>query len=267
MTASAARTPDDLLRLAEVALHEGRPDTTLELCRELLETAPEHPGALFLAAEAHRDLREAPEAEARYRLLLDRDPDRPDAWAGLGATLFDQCFFDDAERCFRRALRLAPGTVEALYGRALVRERRGDHRGARRDYLRAWRLSTQHRVPTPLRDEEVRRLLVEAVDGMDEGVQAWVASTPILVQEVPEASVCDAYDPPASPAELLGHLTASMHDDPKGGLRWSSFPPAILLYRRNLARWADDRDQLAQALRESVLAHASEWLRTPHHEA
>ncbi len=54
---------EDTLDQAEDALDRGDPEAALELCEEVLGAEAAHPGALFLAAEAHRDLRELPQAE------------------------------------------------------------------------------------------------------------------------------------------------------------------------------------------------------------
>ena len=87
-------TRSEILTLAEDALVEGRPEDTLELCREILAREPGHTDALYLEAEALRDLRESTEAEDVYRRLLEGDPGRGEGWSGLGFVLFDQARFD-----------------------------------------------------------------------------------------------------------------------------------------------------------------------------
>lgn len=255
-----ALPPQDLLHQAEAALVDGRPEDTLALCRQLLSEDPRHLGARFLEAEALRDLRDDDEAEASYKLVLSVHPDHSEAWSGMGAVQFDQGRFDEADRCFGRAIRLRDDNADAYYGRAMLRERRGDLRGARRDYLRAWRLSDRYPLPERLTPEDAAALLQDAAGAADEGVRAWLSATPIVLLDVPDLDTCDAYEPPASPAELLGHVTLPLA--PEGaGRSITTFPPTVLLYRRNLERYASDRLQLLEALRHGIVAHVAAWLR------
>ncbi|MCB9664182.1 MAG: tetratricopeptide repeat protein [Alphaproteobacteria bacterium] len=252
--------PSDLLAEAETALVEGRPEATLELVREILERQPNHAGAMFLEAEALRDLREATEAEARYRRVLHAEPQNADAWSGLGSAMVDQGLFDEAGACFARALRCRPDHADATYGRAMVRERRGDAAGARRDYLRAWRLSSRYPLPRRLEDAEVRALLLEAAEEADPAVAAWLRAAPVVILDTPDLSTCEAYDPPASPVELIGHVPLSLLPEGAGPQPWTLAAPPVLLFRRNLERYAHDRAQVVEALRDGVVAHAGTWL-------
>ena len=151
--------PDHLFDLAQAALHEGRPETTVDLCRQLLRSQPDHAGAMLLQAEAHRDMNEEVAAELCYRRLLAHQPELGEGWSGMAGVMFDQGRVDEAAGCFSRALRVSSDLPEAYYGRALVRERRGEHVSARRDYLRAWSLSPAHPVPGVLGDADVLGLL------------------------------------------------------------------------------------------------------------
>ncbi len=244
-------TPDHLFDLAQAALHEGRPETTVDLCRQLLRTQPDHAGAMLLQAEAHRDLNEEVAAELCYRRLLAHQPDLAEAWSGMAGVMFDQGRVDEAASCFSRALRVSADLPEAYYGRALIRERRGDHVGAHRDYLRAWSLSPGHPVPAELTDHDVLVLLAEAMTDAEEDVRGWLSTAAIQVMDVPSVEVCAAYDPFAPPAELLGHV-------PLDGAR--SLVPALLLFRRNLARYATDQTGLLASLKEGISVQIDAWM-------
>lgn len=244
-------TPDHLFDLAQAALHEGRPETTVDLCRQLLRSQPDHAGAMLLQAEAHRDLQEDVAAELCYRRVLAHQPELAEAWSGMAGVMFDQGREDEAASCFARALRVSADLPEAYYGRALVRERRGDHVGARRDYLRAWALSPAHPLPGELSDADVLALLRESMASTDDDVRGWLGTAAIEVQEVPSIDTCAAYDPFAPPAELLGHV-------PLDGAR--ALVPAVLLFRRNLARYSADREALLASLREGVSVQIAAWM-------
>lgn len=257
---------DDLLALAASALDQGDPDGALELCRQLLAHEPLHLRALFLEAEAYRDLRETEEAEDRYRNILRLDPDHSEAWSGMGATMFDSYRFEEARHCFARALRAEPLNADGYYGRALLRERRGDHRGAQRDYVRAWRGSTNYPLPRTLTDAEIRRLLSQAAEGLDPAVGVALAQVTLVIQDLPDTDLCELYHPPASPAELLGHFSAPHAADREAGLPWSNLPPALIVFRKNLERYASEEEHLQEALRQTLLAHVADWLGVePHH--
>jgi tetratricopeptide (TPR) repeat protein len=253
-------TPDELLVLAEAALDQGRPDTTLELCRQLLEILPDHPTALFLEAEALREMQDPESATWRYRRVIETHPAHAEAWSGLGLVLFEQTEFDEALVAFQRAVRLAPDNADAYFGRAMVRERRGDHDGARRDYLRAWRLSPSHPPPEELTDAAVTALLREAAEREDPLVAAWLEHLPILVAEVPDSATCHSWEPLASPSGLLGHFTGTSLATQTTAARPGAFLTPVVLYRRNIARLAFDRDQLLDELEHTVVRDLHEWL-------
>ena len=173
--------------------------------------------------------------------------------------MFDSCRSSEALAAFQRAIRLDPNNADALYGRALVREQRENDEGALRDYHRAWRLSQRYPPPESLSDDDVNEMLLDAARKSSPSVAAWIEQAPILVVDLPDARTCEAYAPPASPAELLGHLAAPMSpESPQGG--WNSFVPAVVLYRKNISRFAHDRQQLVMALGHSVLSQVNEWL-------
>jgi len=245
-----------LFEQALSALEVGEPERVIELCDKIIELDAGHQDAVLLKAEAYRDLRQPHEAEAMFRAALKINDQRSEAWSGLGAVLFDLCRFEASRRAFLRSIRLQPHNADALYGRALLRERRGDERGARRDYLRAWRLSRHHPPPVPLSDDEVRSLLDEAAADADPGIAAFMHQAPLILRETPDEATCNAYEPPASPAELLGHL-ATQHF---GGLSSVMLPPSVVVFRRNVQRFADDRENLVKALRDTVVVQLEDWI-------
>jgi tetratricopeptide (TPR) repeat protein len=248
---------DELLAEAAEALADGQPDRTLELVVSIRRDHPGHLGALYLEAEARRDLRDGDGAEQRYAELLAHVPDHADAWAGLGMVRFHAGRFDEALACFSRAIRLAPATAEALHGRSLVRERRGDHRGARRDQARAWALSSRFPAPGDLDTAEIRALLSEASEHLSPVSAAWAEALPVVLLDLPDLPTCAAYDPPASPAELLVHLAAPL-EDPEVGPR-PSVPPSLLVFRRNVNRFSDDRAALLEAITDALASQLELW--------
>jgi len=92
---AAARPEDRLLELAEHALDQGDPHTTLDLCQQVLDHNPRHVGAVFLSAEAFRDLGDFNAAENCYRQVLALTSDHSPSWSALASLFFDQLRFDE----------------------------------------------------------------------------------------------------------------------------------------------------------------------------
>jgi predicted Zn-dependent protease with MMP-like domain len=249
------------LDLAEEALDRGDPDTARELCQHILETEPEHPGALFLLGEAHRDLRELNESEELYRLVLRATPTHSPTWSALGAVLFDQLRFEEARNAVLRAIRLDPSNPEAYMWRGMLRERRGDLRGADRDFRRACRLDPE-RFPRPviLDDATVETIVEESVRAMHPSIQEYLQQVAILLEEVPDEETLLQWDPPAPPGEILGYFSGYSLVERSVADPWSTLPASIVLFRRNLERIAWDRERMIEELRITVLHEVGHFL-------
>lgn len=252
---------EELLDLAEDALDEGDAHRALRICRQVLDTIPDHPGATFLSGEAQRSLGELERAEAHYRQVVALTPEHSPSWSALGSVLFEMLRFDEARSCALRAIRLDPRNAEACYLRALLRERRDDRLGARRDYLRAARLEPDiYPAPLELDDATVEAVVEEVLRLMHPSIRAYLANVAILLEEVPDAELCLEFDPPASPSELLGYYTGVSLRERSFENPWSNLPSAIVLFRRNLERIAWDRERLIEELRITVFHEVGHFL-------
>jgi predicted Zn-dependent protease with MMP-like domain len=252
---------DELLDRAEEALDDGDVEQALELCREVLAHDPRHPGALFVAADAERTLGDLERAEIGYRAVTQIAPDHSPAWSGLAAVLFDQLRFEEGRIATLRALRADPSNPEAAHVRGLLRERRGDLRGADRDFLRAARLDPEgFPLPERLSDAMITAVIEEAKRDLHPSIRTFLEQVTFVVEEVPSEELCREFDPPALPGELLGFFSGPTiasrgTDDP-----WGQMPATISLFRRNLERLARDREHLIEELRITVLHEVGHFL-------
>lgn len=262
MTTTALSTPEDLLAVASAALEQGDPEAALELCRELLTERPDHDEARLLEAEAFRDLQDLERAEESYRHLLAAHPTHVDGLAGMARVLIDQYRLEEAAACASHAIRRDPGHPEAHHVRAMLRELRGDLAGALRDHTRAWVGSSRYPLPKPRDHAALRALLADAARlSNDEAFTHWVTTLPLAIEPAPTPETCQAYDPPASPVELVGHFGAEDAALPAHHPASSPVSPAppILLYALNLARYPWSEEILLRALHETILVPARRW--------
>lgn len=250
-----------LLDLAEDSLDRGDPHTALDLCHQVLSDNPNHPGALFVAAEAQRDLGESDDAEFCYRRVLSLLPDHSPSWSALASLYFDQLRFDEARNSVNRALRLDPENPEACYTRAMLRERRYDTAGSWRDYVRASRVDpVAWPRPAHLDQATVEAVVEEALRVLHPSIREYLANVAILLEDVPAEDVCLSYSPPAPPGEILGYFSGVSLADRSIEDPWTTLPSAIVLFRCNLQRIAHDRRRLVEELSITVFHEVGHFL-------
>lgn len=252
---------EQVLDLAEEALDRGDAAAALELADGVLSDNAQHAGALFITAEAFRDLRYLEQAEHRYRQVLRVTHDHSPSWSSLGAVLFDQLRFDEAIEPLHRAIRLDLENPEAYYWRGMLRERRGDLSGADRDFRKAFRLDPwSYPRPVRLDDAMVEAVVEEALTALHPTIRDYLVQCAILLHEVPDEDTCMQFQPPAPPGELLGFFSGVPLTERSLHSPWSNLPSAIVLFRRNLERYAWDRDHLIEELRITVFHEVGHFL-------
>lgn len=260
-----SRTPpidiDALLDTADVYLQSGDPEAALAACEQVLEVSPDHLDGLRIAAEAFRDLGELEAAEDRFRRIVTLDASQAASWTGLAAVQFDDLRFEEASISVARAIRADPLLGEPYYWRGMIRERREDLHGAKRDFHRAFRLDPEgFPRPVPLDDATVEAVVEASVEGMHPSIREYLANVAIILDEIPDEDVLRSFDPPMPPGEILGFFSGNSLMDRSMGVPWNSVPATIVLFRRNLERIAWDRDQLIEELRTTVLHEVGHFL-------
>jgi predicted Zn-dependent protease with MMP-like domain len=252
---------DEALDLVEEELDAGDPEQARQICEDLVRARPESADARFLLAESHRDLGDVEVAEREYRRAVGIDPHYSTAWGGLAGVLFDTLRFDEARSAVGRAIRENPENAQALYVRGLLRERRGDDAGARRDFWRANRFDPAgFPRPVPLDDATVSAVVEETIRELHPTIQEFLSNVALVLEELPDEALCREFDPPMPPSEILGWFGGPTTHELAGASSWGSLPPTIVFFRKNLERIASDRERMITELRITVFHEIGHFL-------
>lgn len=126
-----------------------------ELLSRALEESPGQPDLLYTRALVAEQIDRLDVLESDLRLLLEKNPDDPNALNALGFTLADHSQrLDEAKRYIARALELKPGDPAILDSYGWIHYRLGDYQTAL-EYL--------HRAFTSLQDPEIGAHLGEVL--------------------------------------------------------------------------------------------------------
>jgi predicted Zn-dependent protease with MMP-like domain len=164
--------------------------------------------------------------------------------------LYELCRFEDARAALQKANALAPEDPWTMHYLGLVEEHGGNAAQAEQLLAKARRLapgdfSAGIQISRAEFDDEVKR----AISLLPPHEQRALASVPLELADVPALDDLTAVRPPLSPT-ILGLFRGPPEFEPcetDGECR------SIVLYRRNLARFARDREQLAEQLRVTLL--------------
>ena len=266
LTRALAASPDDLSTLEAAAeilvtrlaerddLEAGRDHALRGADRALRGRRPDlaRAGRLhLLAGMAENDLGRARDALAHLDRALQERPGDVDALYERGVALYELCRFGAARRAFEAVLRRNPDDAWAIHHLGLLAERSGDEGRASRLLSRAARLAPRDlRVPLDVErtafEAEVRR----AVSELPGEERRALGTVPVEVEEIPRLADLTAVDPPLSPS-ILGLFRGPPLGErclPSDGAPCRS----IVLYRRNLVRFARDRAELAEEVRVTL---------------
>jgi len=118
--------------------------TEVQDAAEQLATKSEDPKDLFVAASVFLKSTRQDEAIPLLQKYLDKYPDDPTAWVGLGLGYEDQKKFPEAQKAFESALRSDPKFAEAEYQLGVITELAGNSVGASQHYERALQMEPNH---------------------------------------------------------------------------------------------------------------------------
>lgn len=114
---------DEAAQLAE----KDQRDEALAKLLPFMDDNPDDPRALFIAGYIFMKSDRAGLANNVFRRAADLNPGEPVIWHNLGKTYHECQRDEDAERCFRRAIKLKPDYAPSLEGLALVNLNRAEY--------------------------------------------------------------------------------------------------------------------------------------------
>jgi predicted Zn-dependent protease with MMP-like domain len=184
---------------------------------------------------------------------LELEPGSPDALRERAIALFELCRFDAAEKDFRKLTQQEPDDAWAHHYLGLLAERRKDGKEARRRFLRAQQVDPEEfPPPVTLTQDEFDRAVADAVEGLPAHVKKYLDNTTISVEDVPQEEDLTSSDPPLSPC-ILGVFRGTPIGERSVSSAYDHFPAAIVLYQRNLERFARTREELIEQIGITLL--------------
>jgi tetratricopeptide (TPR) repeat protein len=118
--------------------------TEVQDAAEQLAAKSDDPKDLFVAASVFLKSTRQDEAIPLLQKYLDKYPDDPAAWVGLGLGYEDQKNFPEAQKAFESALKADPKFAEAEYQLGVIIEVSGDSAVASQHYERALQMEPTH---------------------------------------------------------------------------------------------------------------------------
>ncbi|MFL5344312.1 MAG: metallopeptidase family protein [Hyalangium sp.] len=236
------------------ALEEG-----LALCgrgRKLAEHADEVELVfefLFLEGMGLNQVGECEQALAHLDAALELMPRSVDASVERGIALFELCRFAEAQGAFERVLKDAPDEAWAYHYLGLMAERRGEVKEAKRRFAKAQALMPEEfPPPVELSEEEFDRALEAAVKALPERVKGYLDNATISVEDIPSDEDLTGQSPPLSPC-ILGVFRGTPVGERSVTSAYDHFPAAIVLYQKNLERFAKTREELIEQIGITVM--------------
>ena len=207
----------------------------------------------MLLGETGRALAAADKAKALF-------PEDPDVRVNHATALFELCRFEEARAELELALRDDPENAWGLFNYGLVHDHLGKRTQADALIDKAHELDPET-CPAQVKvsSKAFERTLEKAIAALPAKVRAYLKNVVILVEDLPAAEELLQCDPPLSP-NSLGMFRGTPGPMQSVADPWSTFPSAIVLFQRNLERFARDRDELVEQIGVTLLHEVGHFL-------
>lgn len=200
----------------------------------------------LLQAMALDDLGRPAEALAASSRSVELDPSDREARREKGVALFELCHFDQSRAELSRLAAEEPDAWAEHY-LGLIAERAEDDVAAAAHFASAQSLDPDAFKPTAQATSSFfGKVVQEEIAKLPPDIRTGLSRSQFQVQDLPDVSDLVATDPPLSPG-ILG-----LFRPPAEGAAEDA-KPAILLYRRNLARAAHNDQELRREVRDTLL--------------
>lgn len=187
-------------------------------------------------------------------------PGDPEVLHEKGLALYELCRFDEARAALSAAEAGAPDDPWIAHALGLVAERRGDLAEAERRFSRARSLAPgDFPRPISLSPAEFEAAVEAALAGLPEQVRRYLANVAITVEDLPSDADLLASDPPLAPG-LLGLFRGAPYGQKSSMDPWSHLPSSIVLFQKNLERFARSREELAEEIRITLVHEVGHFL-------
>jgi predicted Zn-dependent protease with MMP-like domain/Flp pilus assembly protein TadD len=184
---------------------------------------------------------------------LGHMPRSIDAQVERGIALFELCRFKEAQASFEKVLKDTPDEAWAHHYLGLLAERRGDAKEAKKRFGKAQALAPEEfPPPVSLAEQEFDQALEAAVKALPEHVKGYLDNVTISVEDVPSDDELMDQSPPLSPC-ILGVFRGTPVGERSVTNAYDHFPAAIVLYQKNLERFAKTREELIEQIGITVM--------------
>jgi tetratricopeptide (TPR) repeat protein len=231
-----------MLNAAEVYIHPlGEFDEAISMCDQALdlaETDDETVDALLLKFDALLGKGELEQAASVCAEFPSGPFENPNHVFLVGRAYYEIGDIEHAEPLIEEAVKHSPKNPEAFYYLGLVRDERGDTRGATQAFLRSRELDLElNPPPWTLSRETFEVSARRAFSGLEEHLKAYLREDELYVADVPGVEVVvDGVDPRAL---LLIDGVGT------GG----ALSARVFVYQRNVERLAGSIDQVEPEIR------------------
>ena len=207
---------------------------------------------LLLEGIALNQLGNCEGALTRLNMALKLDPRSTEAGLERATALFELGRFDAARAAFARATG-GPDPAWAHHYLGLIAERQGDGREAARHFGSARSLAPdEFPAPVTLSEAEFDGAVEAAVARLPDNVKRYLDNATVSVEPLPSDDDLGASKPPLSPS-ILGVFRGTPVGERSVTSAADHFPASIVLYQKNLERFARTRDELIEQIGITVM--------------
>ena len=178
-----------------------------------------------------------------------------------GQILFEMGRFEAAGESLERARALEPDGAHTLYHLGLVYEHSGKREEAEGMFVQAARLAPdQYPLAVRMDSNDFEAAAESALATLPDDLRKYVRNCPILIENLPDPELVQNEN--ISP-QSLGLFVGGPHSAPES-IPWSTEPVGeptrILLFRRNLEKVAQSREQLVEQIQITVKHEIGHYL-------